>query len=232
MRAARRYRGRMLRALLMLALLLAAGCSAPAPRGYYRPAGAPPQEALTPWVGQAQDALLEARCQGAYQNEVGEAVLGTVHVQLDVARTRSGDLVLPRDQLMVELPAVGEAPPRRLALSDVYNGTHRVRGDLTVPGWTRRPFDLFFDDPALLEHGPQPTLRLIWELRDADDALPASCDFELIPDDDPFAPSRLAPADEVFGLRNGYYLPGVTLGLRRLHTGGEERLHYLFHEPE
>ena len=231
MRGARRYRGRMLRAALLL-LLLAAGCSAPPPRGYYRPAGAPPQEALTPWVGQAQDALLEARCQGCYENEVQGVRVGTVHVQLDLARTRSGDLQLPREQLVVELPAVGEAPPRRLAVSEVYTATHRVRGDLSVPGWTRRPFDLFFDDPALLADGPPASLRLIWELRDGDAVLPGRCDFVLIPDDDPFAPSRLHPADEVFGLRNGYYLPGVRLGLRGLHTGGEERLHYLFHEPE
>ena len=101
-----------------------------------------------------------------------------------------------------------------------------------MPGWSRRPFDLFFDDAELLAHGPPPSLRLSWELRDGDEVLPGSCDFVLIPDDDSFSPTRLPPADEVFGLRNGYYLPGVTLGLRRLHTEGEERLHYLFHEPE
>jgi len=227
----RRYRGRMLRALLAAALLLA-GCAGPGPRGYYRPAGVPPQESLAAWFGKGDDALVEARCQGCYEDEVEGARTGTVHVQLDVARIRSGDLVIPRDSLVVELPSAGGGEPRRLAVTEAYTGRHHVKDDLLVPEWTRRPFDLFFDDPQLLANGPPARLRLSWEQHVGSDVQLGACEFTLIADDDPYAPSRLPPADEVFGLRNGYYLPGVRLGARRLHALGEERLHYLYHEPE
>jgi hypothetical protein len=229
---ARRYGGRMARALLLTALLLLVGCAGPEPRGYYRPAGAPPQETVSSWVGQEHEVLIEATCQGVYGNDVESGRVGSVHLQLDLARPRSGDLLLRRDALSVELPAGGEGPPRRLALSEAWAGAHRVSGDLEVPGWTRRAFDLFFDDPALLEHDPPTSLRLGWELEQGEEVVAGSCEFVLIDDADPFAPSRLAPADKVFGLRNGYYLPGVRLGFRSLHAQGEERLHYLFHEPE
>ncbi len=216
-------------AALLLALV---GCTAAPPRGYYRPAGRPPAEAIGAYVEQGVEALVELRCQGAYANEVDGRDTASVHVQLEVARTRSGDLTLPRATLTVDVLPAGGGPHRRRELSEAWAGRDPVPGDLLVPAWTRRPFDLFFDDDALLDGGPPDALLLNWELRDAQNGSPGQCEFVLVPEDEPGGPAALPPADPSFGLRNGYYLPGVQLGERRLRTSGEERLHHLFHEPE
>ena len=218
-----------LAALLLLAL---AGCGAPLARGYYRPAGQDAQEAIGAYVEQDSQALVEATCQGAYVNRVSRERTGTVHMQLEVARTRSGDLTLPRGSLEVDVKLPGGGPHLRLPVTQVWSGREFVTGDLLVPAWTRRPFDLFFDDPDMLGDGAPPELLLLWELRSGGEVLPGQCEFVLIPADDAFAPSKLPPADPVFGLRNGYYLPGVQLGERRLREAQEERLHYVFHAEE
>jgi hypothetical protein len=223
----------MFRTLLVAALLVAAGCRSPGPRGYYRPLGAAPQETLSSYVEQRTEALIEARCQGAYEDTVEGVRTGTVHIQLDVARRRSGDMILPRDALRVQIPpASGAGEPLQLQLSEAWSGRNHVEGDLLVPAWTRRPFDLFFDSPDLFAHGPPASLRLVWQLREGADVHDGSCDFTLIPDDDRFSPAKLPPADARFGLRNGYYLPGVRLGERELRAQGEERMHYIYHAPE
>jgi len=215
------------------ALLLAlAGCAAPLPRGFYRPEGQAPQDSIGVYVEQGAEALIEARCQGAYIDRVDRQRTGTVHIQLDVARTRSGDISIGRSSITVDVKPATGGPHVRLPLSEAWSGRERVPGDLFVPGWTRRPFDLFFDDPTLLASGPPSVILLVWELQGDGRVVPGQCEFMLIPDDDPYSPSKLPAAETDFGLRNGYYLPGVQLGERRLRKADEERLHHLFHEEE
>ncbi len=215
------------------ALLLAlAACNAPLPRGFYRPAGQPPQDSIGAFVEQGEQALVELRCQGAYTNRTHRQRTDTVHLQFDVARTRSGDLVLPRDALYVDVAPAAGGPHVRLQLTEAWSGRDPVAGDLYVPAWTRRPFDLFFDEPGLLRDGPPTALLVTWELRADGRDLPGQCEFVLIPEGDAFSPAKLAEADPGFGLRNGYYLPGVRLGERRLRDADQERLHHLFHEAE
>jgi|GEM_PF-2127656 len=233
--AAARYRDATVsaRASIAAALLAClAGCAAEPPRGYYRPAGMEPGEAIGAYVEQGLDALVEVRCQGVYSNLVDGRRTASVHVQLDVARTRSGDLTLPRATLTVDAEAADGGPHRSLDLSEAWSEHTSVPGDLLVPAWTRRPFDLFFDDDTLLDAGPPHALLLNWELHVGDRSLPGQCEFVLVPDDEPGSPATLEPADEAFGVRNGYYLPGVQLGERRLRSSGESRMHHLFHEPE
>jgi hypothetical protein len=220
----------MRRSALTAALLLLAACTAAPPRGWYRPAGAPPVEGPGAHVEQDAGTQVLARCQGVYQNQVDGRRTATVHVQLEVARTAGSDLVLPRAELAVDVRPAGGGPPQALALSEAFAGPQREPGDLRVPGWTRRPFDLFFDAPGLLDGGPPDSLLLRWELRADGAATPGQCEFARVPPDDPFSPERLPPADASFGYRSGWYLPGVRLGERRLRASGEQRLHHLFHE--
>lgn len=215
---------------LIAALLLLAGCAAAPPRGYYRPAGAAPVEGPGAHVEQDAGSQVLARCQGVYANQVHGRRTATVHVQLEVARTAGGDLLVPRGSLVVDVRPAAGGPPAALAVSEAFAGGKHVPGDLLVPGWTRRPFDLFFDAPGLLDAGPPGSLLLRWELRADGAATPGQCEFERVPPDDPFSPERLPPADAAFGYRSGWYLPGVRLGERRLRTSGEQRLHHLFHE--
>src|SRR5262249_37423473 len=137
------------------ALLLAlAGCAAPLPRGFYRPEGQAPQDSIGVYVEQGEEALIEARCQGAYVDRVDRQRTGTVPIQLAGARTGSGDIALARDSIAVDVKPAAGGPPVRLPLTEAWSGRDKVTADLFVPGWTRRPFDLFFDDRDLLADGP------------------------------------------------------------------------------
>ncbi len=219
------------RPIISAALLLLAACTVAPPRGWYRPAGAPPAEGPGAHVEQDAGTQVEARCQGVYVNVVDGRRTASVHVQLEVARTAGSDVTLPRAALEVHVRLATGGPPAALALSEVFGGPRHEPDDLAVSGWTRRAFDLFFDAPGLLDDGPPDSLLLRWELRADGAATPGQCEFVRVPADDPFSPERLAPADEAFGYRSGWYLPSVPLGERRLRTSGEQRLHHLFHEP-
>lgn len=212
------------------ALLLLAACTAAPPRGYYRPAGAPPAEGPGAHVEQDAGNQVLVRCQGVYQNEVDGRRTATVHVQFELARTASSDVALPRGELVVDVRPAGGGSAEALVLGEAFAGQKHVTGDLLVTGWTRRPFDLFFDAPWLLDGGPPDSLLLRWVLRADGAAVPGQCEFVRVPPDDPFSPEQLPPADAAFGFRSGWYLPGVRLGERRLRTSGEQRLHHLFHE--
>lgn len=221
----------MSRLALVCVLLTCCACAAPPPRGWYRPAGAPPGPGPGAHVEQGPLLQLTARCQGVYENVVDGRRSASVHVQLEVARTGASELSLPRAALSVDVRPAAGGPRQRQALSAAWCGSERAEGDLAVPGWTRRPFDLFFDDPALLEGGPPASLLLCWEARVDGVPVPGQCEFALLPDDAPDSPAALPPADAAFGYRDGWYLPGVRLGERRLRTRGEQRLHHVFHEP-
>jgi len=209
-----------------------AGCTLTPPRGYYVPAGVPLGPSLVPYHEESDDALIDVRCQGAYFDKVdGEQVL-TVHLQLDVARPRSGQLVFPRDAFEVDLAAAPGDPRKVLHLSEAWSKRDLVTGPLVVDPWTRKPFDLFFDAGGD-DEGTIPDRVLVrWTAVAGGRELDGQALFRRIRDDEPYAPSPEPIADLAFGMRNGYYLPGkLRLGRRQLRPSDEERMHYVFHDP-
>jgi hypothetical protein len=215
-----------------VALAALAGCSIP-PRGYYVPEGVPYEDSLVPYNERSADAILDARCQGVYVNSVDGRDVLTVHVQLDVERIRSGDLVVPRDAVSVALEPPEGGPAIEVPLAEAWSRREPLPGDLVVPSWSLRPFDLFFDSEELADAEIIPeTVLLQWSARAGAHMLVGEARYGRIPDDDPRSPSGKAAADKAFGMYNGYYLPGkVALGERELQPSREERLHYIFHEP-
>ena len=208
--------------LRLLAAAALAGCAVPE-RGYYAPEGLPRGDTLVPYTEDSADALLDARCQGAYVDSVSGRDVLTVHMQLDIARPRSGDLVFPRDGVVVDIERAGGGTAVELALSEVWSGREPVPGDLVVPPFVRRPFDLFFDAPELADDGPPRSVLLRWSASASARMLTGETRFERIPPDDPRSPSDEPTADKSFGMRNGYYLPGrMALGPRELQPSTEE----------
>lgn len=215
-----------------LASLSLGACSLAPPRGYYVPAGVPLGKSLLAYREQSDDAVIDVRCQGAYFNEVdGEEVL-TVHLQLDVARPRSGELSFPQQAFEVDLSSAPGDPRQALHLSEAWSKRERIAGPLVVSPWTRRPFDLFFDASPDDEGTIPDRLLVRWSAQAGDQTLDGQALFRRIRDDEPNAPSPEPIADVAFGMRDGYYLPGkIRLGDRQLRPSTEERMHYIFHEP-
>jgi len=213
------------------ALLLLGACAAAPERGYYRPEDAEPGPVIASHHVESEQAALDLRCQGVYENLVGGVPTVTVHVQAEITRPASGQLVVAREGWRVAC----EGPDGRLSLgvSEIWQGRERVVGDLTVPGFRRRAFDLFFDTTALVGRPPPPWLALSWRGGPGAAGLAGRCRFERIPPGSPYLPAPDPVADRDFGLRDGYYLPGaVTLGPRALQPSDEERAHYLHHAPD
>jgi hypothetical protein len=215
-----------------LASLSLGACSLAPPRGYYVPAGVALGPSLLAYREQSDDAVIDVRCQGAYFNEVaGEEVL-TVHLQLDVARPRSGELSFPPQAFEIDLSSAPGDPRGALHLSEAWSKRERLGGPLVVSPWTRRPFDLFFDASPDDEGTIPDKLLVRWSAQAGGQTLDGQALFRRIRDDEPFAPSPEPIGDVAFGMRNGYYLPGeITLGERQLRPSTEERMHYIFHEP-
>ena len=225
---------RALAVVTLLALLVpaTAGCTSAGSRGYYFPEGQPPETLLVFRRESTPEATLEIRCQGMYTNSVDGWRVRTVHVQLEVARARDGDLILPRDGLAVEFRVPGSAAPLRLPVTATWSGRDRMGEALVVPGWTRRAFDLFFDDRDLVGLEPPTLLAFSWSGRAPEGPFEGRTAFERLPPDDPRVPGDMSDADLTFGLRRGYYLPGPEdLGPRELQASAEDRLHYVFHRP-
>ncbi len=219
------------RCVAVLAAVSAGACSVP-DRGYYAPEGLPYGETLGAYTEESADALLDVRCQGAYVDMVDGRDVLTVHVQLDVARPRSGDLVFPRDAVFVDVERPGGGPAVELSLAEAWSGREPVAGDLVVRPFERRPFDLFFDAPDLVAEGVPAAVLMRWSARGSARMITGQTRFVRIPPGDPRAPSDEPTADQEFGMRNGYYLPGrVALGPRALQPSREERQHYIFHDP-
>jgi hypothetical protein len=215
-----------------LASLSLGACSLAPPRGYYVPAGEPLGVSLVAYREQSDDAVIDVRCQGAYFNEVnGEEVL-TVHLQLDVARPRSGELSFPQPAFEVDLSSAPGDPRQALHLSEAWSKRERIAGPLVVSPWTRRPFDLFFDASPDDEGTIPDKLLVRWTAQAGDQTVDGQALFRRIRDDEPHAPAPEPIADVAFGMRDGYYLPGkIRLGERQLRPSTEERMHYIFHEP-
>ena len=224
-------RNRLLASATFASLVLG-GCTLVPPRAYYVPAGVPLGPSLVAYREQSDDAVIDLRCQGAYWNDVdGEEVL-TVHLQLDVARPRSGELVFPPEAFEVDLASAPGDPRPSLRLSEAWSKRERIAGPLVVDAWTRRPFDVFFD-AGPDDDGTLPDKLLVrWSAQAGGQSLDGQALFRRIRDDEPEAPSDEPIGDLAFGMRNGYYLPGrIRLGERALRPSTEERMHYIFHEP-
>ncbi len=217
---------------LLFGMLLAA-CGAPPERGYFRPAGREYADLLVSYKEESSDAIIVAACQGAYVDRVRGAQVMTVHIQFDVTRPRGGDLILRRDAVQVDVQPTLDAASVELSLAEAFSGTQPITGDLVIPAWSLRPFDLFFDAEELLASGPPVEVLLRWKGTAAGVPVEGQCSFVQIPLGDPRRPSDTPMADMSFGMRGGYYLPGrLRMGDRRLQPSGEERLHYVFHAPE
>ena len=224
-------RARSLALAALAAPLALAGCSIP-PRGYYVPEGVAFGDALVPYNERSTDAILDARCQGVYVNSVDGHEVLTVHVQLDVERPRAGDLVVPRDAVVVALQPAEGGPALEVPLAQAWTRREPVAGDLVVPSWSLRPFDLFFDSAELADAEIPVAVLLQWTARAGAQPFVGEARFVRIPDDDPRSPSTRRPADMSFGMVDGFYLPGrIALGARGLQPSREERLHYIFHQP-
>jgi hypothetical protein len=212
--------------------LLAAACTAAPERGYYAPTGASLGEALVAYREESREAVIDVRCQGAYVNTVQGRDVLTIHLQLDVARPRSGELRFPRGDLAVDIAGPPGEPRLSLPLGEAWSKREPLAGDPTVEAWTRRPFDLFFDAPDDLDGHVPDDLVVRWTARAGGQPVYGQCQFVRIPPDHLLAPSSDPIADPAFGLRDGYYLPGaLKLGRRALRSSSEERLHYVFHSP-
>jgi hypothetical protein len=226
---------RLLRAALACATTVLAvlpACGLPPERAYYAPAGAELGTMLARHRDQSADAVLDVACQGAYVNRVDGAPTLTVHVQLEVSRPRSGDLRLRREDIVADVRTRAGQPRLALPLAEAWSGRERVDGDLVVPAWSLRPFDLFFDAQELVE-APRPESVVVrWGGEAAGLPVAGQCLFARIPSGDPRLPGEEPMEDTGFGLRAGYYLPGrVSFGARALRPSGEARLHYIFHQP-
>lgn len=219
------------RGSLALALLAAGACASPPERGYYRPAGAAPQPTLQAVFVETDGAALALSCQGVYENVVDGEPTVTVHVQAEITRRSSDPLVLARPGWRVR-GEDGDGAPLALRLADVWHGRERIMGDLAVPGFRRRAFDLFFDDATRVGEPLPAWLELSWRGGPGAEGLAGSCRFERIPPGDPTLPEGAPVGDADFGVRQGYYLPGdVFLGERALQPSDEERAHYMHHAP-
>jgi len=218
-------------ALFVVATCLPA-CFAPPDRAYYAPSGSDFGGTIGTYRVERPDAHVLARCQGAYVNGVAGQDVLTVHVQLEVTRPRSGELRLTREDLTLDVADFSGDPHVALLLSEAWSGRQPVSGDLVVPSWARRPFDLFFD--TTLDAGgalPEEVL-LRWIGRVGSERVVGQVLFRRILPADARAPSDDPIGDTSFGLRNGYYLPGrMHMGERGLRESAEERMHYVFHDP-
>jgi hypothetical protein len=217
-------------ALLVVATCLPA-CFAPPDRAYFAPDGVEYGDSIATHRVERREAHVLARCQGAYVNEVDGRDVLTVHMQLEVMRPRSGELRLTREDLLLDVTHAVGVPHEELSLTEAWSGRQPVAGDLVVPSWARRPFDLFFDttpdDGALPEQ-----VLLRWIGRAGNDRVVGQVLFRRIQPTDPRAPSDEPIGDTSFGLRNGYYLPGrMHMRERGLRESAEERMHYVFHDP-
>jgi hypothetical protein len=222
-----------IRLTAVLAALSVGGCALAPERGYFVPEGASLGPTLVPYREESDDAKIDIRCQGAYVNRVQGARVLTVHLQLDVARPRSGELRFSRQDLAVDIGTGPDQPHLRLPLAEVWSKREPVPGALVVVPWGRRSFDLFFDAPDDLQaHVPEDIL-VRWTAQAGGEPVEGQVRFVRIPPQDPLAPSDEALADVSFGMRDGYYMPGrLFLGERRLQASTEERTHYVFHAPE
>jgi len=213
--------------------LLLAACGATHERGYYAPAGADFGDALATQQQAGPDIILDLACQGAFVNRASGQQVSSVYVQLDLTRPRSGELRLSRDALVVDVQLADGGPRLSLKLSEAWSRRERVTGDLVVPAWALRPFDLFFDSSLLVGEPPPASVLLRWEGAAAAEPIEGQCLFVRILAGDPRLPNAMPMKDMSFGMRNGYYLPGwEQLGSRWLRPSTEERLHYTFHDPD
>ncbi len=218
--------------MLLVLSLLAVGCAAPPPRGYYAPEGAPASDRLSWYEERGASAHLSLTVQGIYVNDVHGEETQTVHAQLRVTNPRGLPLTLLRAGWSADLRPGPGLPVVSLPVSEVWTGVELVSGDLRVEAWGRRPFDLFFDRPFDAAEPVPISIRLRWIGTDGAEALVGQCKYARIPPDSPLHPSDVLLSDPSFGLRDGYYMPGdAHLGARRLVPSDEHRLHYPFHRP-
>ena len=211
-------------------VVFATGCHSSAERGYYAPVGREFGDSLQAWTQVGEGISTEVACQGVYLNTVDSRDVLTAHIQLEMTRTRAGEMLIPISAMKVDF-VFDDRDPVSLNPSEVWSGRNRVIGTMLMNPWSRKSFDLFFDslDPAL----PIPRIvRFRWFVDAGEGSVYGDCQFQRISAGDPRIPEPLLVSDAEFGMRNGYYLPGYgDLGTRRLRDSVEARPHYLFHAP-
>jgi hypothetical protein len=234
---AHRYRGsarmsarRPIAAALLLAL---AGCAAPLPRGFYRPEGQAPQDSIGVYVEQGAEALIEARCQGAYIDRRGPASAPARCTSSSTWRAAQRRH-LARAQLDHGGRQARHGRPARAAAARARPGRAATAWPATCSCRAGRagPSTSSSTTPGCWPDGPPPVILLVWELQRRRPRRPRPVRVHAHPRRRPVLARKLPAAETDFGLRNGYYLPGVQLGERRLRKADEERLHHLFHEEE
>ena len=243
MSAARRW-------AVMLLALAGVACLAPPERGYYAPEGEPVRRSIGSFEGDNPAHHMTVVCQGVYQNTVAGEPVRTVHMQMRLAALTSAPVVITARRLAVDLHAPVPGPeggaggepldpsaPRlgpvtTLRPAEIWSRRTPIQGDLIVEGFSRRSFDLFFDEPAPDHEAPPVAVLLRWQGTAGRRPMAGQCQFVRIADDDPLRPGDDPVGDPAFGLQDGYYLPGaIRLGPRALRPTDEERMHYVFHAP-
>ncbi|GJM21216.1 MAG: hypothetical protein DHS20C15_11310 [Planctomycetota bacterium] len=206
-------------------------CAGGEARRYYAPVELNFAGANKAWEAEFEGTTFRLRCQGAYLNEVAGRTQRTVHMQLEVTRSRDGDLRLRQSDLKLDVGDHAAQRVRELRPAEVWHGRNQLAGSLEVRAWSRRAFDLFFDEDP--EQAFEPAfLRLRWRWTTLGEEDYADCSFRRLADDNPALPAKLSSAQLKFGVADGFYLPGYgELGRRALRPSEEERQHYLFHAP-
>lgn len=218
-------------ATLTLLTALATACTISPERGYYAPVGVTLGDTIASWNHRDDHVTFDVRLQGIYVNEVAGRDVRTAHVQMEVTRTRSGHLLIPLEGMTMDLVRGTEPRSQELEVAEAWSGTEPVVDTILVPPWSRRSFDVFFDDVDLDSPLPE-AARLRWRYRVDGRWSFGDCQFHRIDAEDPRLPGAVPIANTDFGIRDGYYLPGwPDLGPRRLRPSDETRRHYLFHKP-
>jgi hypothetical protein len=187
-------------------------------------------DSIQSWARDAEGITTEVQCQGVYLNHVDGRQVRTAHIQMELTRTRPGEMLVPVDGMKLDF-IFKDRDPVSLTPSEVWNGRKRVVGSMLVNPWSRKGFDVFFDDPDP-ELPIPPIVRFRWRIDAEVGGAHGDCQFRRIAETDPRSPQSLPISDAAFGILNGYYLPGHgDLGTRRLRDSVEARPHYLFHAP-
>lgn len=232
-------------ALVAVLALVCSACLAAPERGYYAPEGEPLRRSIGSFEGDNPAHHLTVICQGVYENSVDGEVVRTVHVQMRLAALTSAPVVIAARRLAVDLHAPDGVPgdpddplaPRlgpvtTLRPSEIWSRRTPIQGDLIVEGFSRRAFDLFFDEAEPDSELLPATVLVRWQGTAGRRPMSGQCQFEVIAADDPLRPADDPVDDPQFGLRDGYYLPGrIRMGPRALRPTSEERMHYVFHAP-
>ena len=124
-------------AWLCVLVVFATGCHSSAERGYYAPVGRDFGDSLEAWTQVAEGVSTEVKCQGVYLNRVDERPTLTAHLQLEMTRTRAGEMLIPISAMKVDF-VFDDREPVSLVPSEVWSGRNRVIGTMLMNPWSRK----------------------------------------------------------------------------------------------